>query len=312
LSEAELGDSKIGTTKQGIGPCFADKVNRKGLRVSDLEDLPSLITEIEKLLSGHRKRFPNSNELAQVDAKTEANRLHELYQKRLKPFVVDTIYFLNNLHAKGSTILLEGANATMLDIDFGTYPYVTSSSTTISGASTGLGLSPDKIQCPIGIVKAYTTRVGGGPFPTELLDKTGEEMRRIGGEFGTTTGRPRRCGWLDLVVLKYTHLINGYKYINLTKIDVLTGFPKLKVAVNYKIDGKLIEGFPGSLNELSRVEVDYIEVDGWTEDISTCRKFEDLPANCAKYIKMVEESVGVPVKWIGVGPARSQMIERNI
>jgi len=292
LSDAELGDSEIGTTKQGIGPCFADKVNRKGLRVSDLEDLPTLITDIEKLLSGHRKRFPQSTELAQVDAKTEANRLHEIYQKRLKPFVVDTIYYLNNLHSKGSSILLEGANATMLDIDFGTYPYVTSSSTTISGASTGLGLSPDKIQCPIGI--------------------DGEEMRRIGGEFGTTTGRPRRCGWLDLVVLQYTHLINGYKYLNLTKIDVLTGFPKLKVAVNYKIDGKVIEGFPGSLKELSNVEVDYIEMDGWTEDISSCRKFEDLPANCAKYIKMVEERVGVLVKWIGVGPARSQMIERDI
>jgi len=246
-----------------------------------------------------------------LNVNEEAERILKMFE-RIKPFVVDTIYYLNDAYRKGSTILLEGANATMLDIDFGTYPYVTSSSTTISGASSGLGLSPDKIKTVVGIVKAYTTRVGGGPFPTELLDTTGEEMRRIGGEFGTTTGRPRRCGWLDLVVLQYTHLINGFNYLNLTKIDVLTGFSKLKVAVSYSLKGQKLEGFPGNLSELSEVEVDYIEMDGWTESLSDCKTFEQLPPNCIKYIKMVEDRIGVPVKWIGVGPSRDQMIVRDV
>jgi len=207
--------------------------------------------------------------------------------------------------------LLEGANAAMLDIDFGTYPYVTSSSTTVAGCFGGIGLSPEKLGCTIGIVKAYTTRVGGGPFPTELKDKDGERMREIGHEFGTTTGRPRRCGWLDLVVLKYTHTLNGYNYLNLTKIDVLSGFDKLKIGVEYYYQGNKLPSMPGNLEILENVTVEYVEVDGWKEDISKVTKFEDLPKNCKNYIFFVEEKLQIPIKWIGVGPGRFDMIERS-
>jgi len=223
--------------------------------------------------------------------------------------VVDTTYYINEAFHSGKSILLEGANAAMLDIDFGTYPFVTSSNTTISGVFSGLGLSPEKLKCTVGVVKAYTTRVGGGPFPTELENEIGEHIRKVGVEFGTTTGRPRRCGWLDLVVLKFTHMLNGYSFLNITKIDCLTGLKKLKIGVSYSIDGKKIPSMPGNVDDLEKVQVEYIEVDGWDEDITNVTKFEDLPPNCRKYIQLIEEHVRVPVKWIGLGPKRSQMIE---
>jgi len=207
--------------------------------------------------------------------------------------------------------LVEGANAAMLDIDFGTYPFVTSSSTTIGGCSTGLGIPPSKVNCSVGIVKAYTTRVGAGPFPTELLDETGEQLRKIGHEFGTTTGRPRRCGWLDLVVVQYGHMLNDYTYLNLTKLDVLSGLKDILVAVAYKLNGKSLESFPSDLDELAAVEVEYKSLPGWTEDISSCRTFESLPVAAQNYVRFIDEHLGVKCRWIGVGAGREDMIDRG-
>jgi len=206
---------------------------------------------------------------------------------------------------------LEGANGALLDIDFGSYPYVTSSNTTIGAAITGLGLSPFKLNSVVGIIKAYTTRVGEGPFPTELVNDLGELIRKNGGEFGTTTGRPRRCGWLDLVVVNYTKLLNGYTSFNLTKMDILTGIHELKIAVGYRYNGEKLPSMPASLEVLSKVEVEYITVPGWTEDIAHARKFEELPAAAQSYVKKIEELTGVFVEWVGVGAAREAMIHRH-
>jgi len=287
-SEEELGDAKIGTTKQGIGPCFSDKVNRRGIRIGDLGN-PNLRDQLKLILSSHQKRFASCKQLQEYDLEKEAQKCEE-YAKKLAPYVIDTVPYLNEAFQEGKKILLEGANATMLDLDFGTYPYVTSSSTTVAGALGGTGLSSWKIGSIIGIVKAYSTRVGGGPFPTELHDSVGEKIRALGHEFGTTTGRPRRCGWLDLVVVKYTHMINGYSSLNLTKIDILSGLSKLKVAIAYHHQGKKLPSMPGSLEVLKNVEVEYMEVDGWSEDISKVKNFDDLPVNCRNYIKTYRRS----------------------
>ncbi|KAK9759652.1 Adenylosuccinate synthase [Basidiobolus ranarum] len=197
----------------------------------------------------------------------------------------------------------------MLDIDFGTYPYVTSSNTGVAGVCTGLGIPPTRIGKVIGVVKAYTTRVGGGPFPTELHDADGERLQTIGAEVGVTTGRKRRCGWLDLVVLKYSHLINGYSSINITKLDVLDTFPKIQVATAYKLNGKVLESFPADLKVLGEVEVQYESLPGWESDISKCRKFEELPVDAQKYVKFIENFLGTKVEWIGVGASRDAMIQ---
>jgi adenylosuccinate synthase len=215
---------------------------------------------------------------------------------RLKPYVVDGISYVHQAAKDNKKILVEGANALMLDIDFGTYPYVTSSNTGIGGVSTGLGIPPSKIDKIIGVVKAYTTRVGGGPFPTEQLNDIGEYLQTVGHEYGVTTGRKRRCGWLDLVVMKYSTMINGYTSLNLTKLDILDGMETIKVGVNYKLDGKSLDSFPADLNVLERIEVEYIEVPGWKEDISNCRKFEELPVNAQQYVQLIEKELGVPGK----------------
>jgi len=210
-------------------------------------------------------------------------------------------------------MLIEGANAAMLDIDFGTYPFVTSSNPTIGGCLTGLGLSSKKIGDVVGVVKAYTTRVGEGPFPTELTDTDGPgtKLRAIGKEFGTTTGRPRRCGWFDAVIVRYTHRLNGYTALNLTKVDVLTGMDTIRVAVAYKSgDKRITASMPASLDVLSKVEVEYEDHPGWKEDISNVKTFEELPVNCQKYIKRLEELLSVPIRWIGVGPARTATVEK--
>jgi len=198
----------------------------------------------------------------------------------------------------------------MLDIDFGTYPYVTSSSPTIGGACTGLGISPQKIGDVVGVVKAYTTRVGEGPFPTELLDTDGPgtKMRDVGREYGTTTGRPRRCGWFDAVILQYTTILNGYTALNLTKLDVLSGLPEVKIAVAYTVQSKRLTCLPASLHLLSKVVVEYETFPGWPESISNCALFSDLPVNCQAYVKRIQELIGVPIKWIGTGPGRTEMI----
>jgi len=278
--------------------------------MSDLQS-PNLKASVRKIFEAHKKRFPNATELDNLDELVEKETEKLLkFKSIIEPHIVDTVPYLDELYRQHKSFLLEGANATMLDIDFGTYPYVTSSSTSVSGVFSGLGLSPNKLNCVVGIVKAYTTRVGGGPFPTELEDETGQKLRSVGVEFGTTTGRPRRCGWLDLVIVKFTHIINGYNLINLTKLDVLSGHPTLKIATKYSYQGKELPSMPASLDVLANVEVTYQEFEGWNEDISKVQNFEDLPINCQKYVNFIETFLGVPIKWIGVGAGREDLIDR--
>ncbi|KAF9898689.1 phosphoribosylaminoimidazole carboxylase ade2, partial [Lobosporangium transversale] len=230
------------------------------------------------------------------------------YAEKLKPYVIDSVYYLNKAIKDKKKVLVEGANALMLDLDWGTYPYVTSSNTTIGGVCTGLGIPPQTISKTIGVVKAYTTRVGGGPFPTEQLNEIGEYLQSVGFEVGVTTGRKRRCGWLDMVVVNYSTIINGYTSLSISKLDVLDQLDEIKIGVAYKVDGKLLEGFPANLSLLENVEVIYETFPGWKTDISKCRQFEDLPANAQKYIRRIEEICGVPVEWIGVGVDRDDMV----
>jgi adenylosuccinate synthase len=247
------------------------------------------------------------------DTKKELDQLHQLRERIIKNgMVVDSIEYMSQAMKAGKRIIAEGANATMLDIDFGTYPYITSSSTTVGGVCTGLGVPPHVIETNIGIMKAYTTRVGGGPFPTELIDDIGAKLQKVGHEYGSTTGRPRRCGWLDLNVVKFSHKINGLTSINMTKLDVLTGIKKIKVAVNYELDGKKLDGrMPASLVDLARCKVQFREFDGWEEDISDVKEFKKLPANAQTYITEVEKELGIPITWVGTGPAREAMFLRE-
>ncbi|CAO3694174.1 unnamed protein product [Umbelopsis ramanniana] len=305
LKEAELGRGSIGTTGKGIGPTYSSKASRSGLRVHHLYNFEEFSSKFRTMVANKQKRYGNF----EYDVEGELERYKALAE-RLRPYVVDGIGYLHKAHKEGKKVLVEGANALMLDIDFGTYPYVTSSNTGIGGVSTGLGIPPTHIDKVIGVVKAYTTRVGGGPFPTEQLNDIGEYLQSVGHEYGVTTGRKRRCGWLDLVVMKYSNMINGYTSLNLTKLDILDQLDTIKIGVDYKLDGKPIESFPADLNVLERIEVEYIEVPGWKQDISQCRKYEDLPVNAQKYVELIEKELGVPVEWIGVGVSRDAMIHK--
>jgi adenylosuccinate synthase len=304
MSEIELGSEKIGTTKKGIGPAYIEKMNRSGIRFSELRNFEDFSKKLRNIVKKAQIRFKFD-----YNVENEIERFLE-YSKIILPWIVDGIEWINEQYHQNKKILIEGANAAMLDIDFGTYPYVTSSSPTIGGCFTGLGISPNKIKDIIGVVKAYTTRVGEGPFPTELNDTKGEILRNIGYEYGTTTNRPRRCGWLDIVVLRYSTLLNGYTALNLTKLDVLSSFDEIKIAVSYKTkEGRIItSSIPASLEILSTIEVEYETLPGWKEDISKCKNFYELPMNAQKYIRRIEELVGVPIKWIGVGPSRESLI----
>ncbi|SCV14233.1 Adenylosuccinate synthetase [Nakaseomyces glabratus] len=317
LRELELaGRSKdgknIGTTGKGIGPTYSTKASRSGLRVHHLvNDNPGAWELFEsryrRLLETRKQRYGDFD----YDAEEELNRFKQ-YKESLKPFVVDSVDFLHKSIANNEKILVEGANALMLDIDFGTYPYVTSSNTGIGGVITGLGIPPQKIQEVYGVVKAYTTRVGEGPFPTEQLNEQGEKLQSIGAEFGVTTGRKRRCGWLDLVLLKYSTLINGYTSLNITKLDVLDTFTEIPVGVSYKYKGETLNSFPEDLLTLGNVEVEYVTLPGWNQDITQIKKYDDLPENAKKYLKFIEDFVNVPVQWVGTGPARDSMLEKQI
>ncbi|CAG8530349.1 2833_t:CDS:10 [Ambispora gerdemannii] len=307
LKEVELGNSSIGTTKKGIGPAYSSKASRSGLRVHHLSNLQTFEQKFRRLVENRRKRYGNF----EYDVEAEIGR-YKQYAIRLKPFIIDSVLYMHkNINAR-QKVLVEGANALMLDLDFGTYPFVTSSNTAIGGVLTGLGIPPSKIEKVIGVVKAYTTRVGSGPFPTELLDATGDHLQHAGAEFGTTTGRKRRCGWLDLVLLKYSTLINGYTSINLTKLDVLTNLPEIKVATAYLLNGEPLESFPADLDELEKITVHYETLSSWNTDISKCRYFKDLPVNAQRYVKMIEEYLNVPVEWIGVGVGRDDMIDLKL
>ena len=307
VTERFLGKAKIGTTGRGIGPAYADKINRIGIRVQDLFDPSILRQKLEAALKDKNQvlvKVFNRNNINVEDVLAE----YLNYAEILRPYVADTALILNKALEAGKTVLLEGSQGTLLDVDHGTYPYVTSSNPTSGGACTGSGIGPTKIDRVIGILKAYTTRVGSGPFPTELFDEDGEALRRIGGEVGVTTGRNRRCGWFDAPIARYATRVNGLTDFFLTKLDVLTGWEKIPVCVAYEIDGKRIEEVPASQSDFHHAKPIYEYLDGWTEDISNCKKFEELPVNAQKYVKYLEQISGAPMSAIGVGPGRDQTI----
>jgi len=307
VSERFLGKAKIGTTGRGIGPAYADKINRIGIRIQDLFDPSILRQKIEGALRDKNQVLIKvfNRKGMEID---EVLKEYLEYAEILRPYVTDTSLLLNQALDKGETVLLEGSQGTLLDVDHGTYPFVTSSNPTAGGASTGSGIGPTRISRVIGIVKAYTTRVGSGPFPTELFDEDGEKLRSIGGEFGTTTGRSRRTGWYDAPIARYAVRINGLTDFFLTKLDVLTGWEKIPVCVAYEIDGKRVEEVPSSQSDFHHAKPIYEYLPGWSEDISKARKLSDLPVNAQKYVKFLEEISGAPMSAIGVGPGRDETI----
>ncbi|XP_046651364.1 adenylosuccinate synthetase-like [Daphnia pulicaria] len=305
LQEQEKGGKSLGTTKKGIGPTYSSKATRNGIRIADLlGDSLMFAEKLRTLVAAYQRMLPDLN--VDIDAELEK---YKGYAEQVRPFVVETISYLNGAVKAGKTVLVEGANAAMLDIDFGTYPYVTSSNCSVGGVCTGLGLPPSLIGDVYGVVKAYTTRVGDGPFPTEQLNEIGELLQTRGGEIGVTTKRKRRCGWLDLAVLRHTHMVNGYTAIALTKLDILDVLPEIKIGVSYSLNGKELNHFPTSTTELAAVEVNYITLPGWETSTEGIRTFDDLPENARKYVEIIEEKLELPVRWIGVGKDRGSMIQ---
>ncbi|TRY96271.1 hypothetical protein DNTS_001503 [Danionella cerebrum] len=296
----------IGTTKKGIGPTYASKASRTGLRICDLmADFQEFAMRVKNLVQQYQSMYPG----LKVDVDGELKKLKD-YAERIRPLVRDGVYFMYDaIHGPPKKILVEGANAALLDIDFGTYPFVTSSNCTVGGVCTGLGIPPANIGEVYGVSKAYTTRVGIGAFPTEQLNPVGELLQTRGHEVGVTTGRKRRCGWLDLVILKYAHMINGFTAIALTKLDILDILDEIKVGVAYKINGKRIPYFPANMEVLHKVDVEYETFPGWKSDTSGARRWNDLPPKAQNYIRFVENHIGVPIKWVGVGKSRECMIQ---
>lgn len=310
LIEADLqadGKRQIGTTKKGIGPTYSTKALRMGIRMEELIDNFELFErEFRHLMDYHKKQFDNPSQLLDVDKELEKYRK---LADQIRPCVRDTRKFLNDSIKSGKKILIEGANGSMLDIDHGTYPYVTSSNCTIGGVCTGLGLPTTAIGYIYGVAKAYCTRVGDGPFPTELHDETGLTLQSLGQEVGVTTKRKRRCGWLDCVLLSYTNMLNDYSALALTKLDVLSNLDEIKVGKAYTLDGKILDSPPTNANKLSKVQVIYDTLKGWKKDISSIRRFDELPIEAQEYVNYIERAVEVPIKWIGVGKERDAIIQ---
>jgi adenylosuccinate synthase len=298
---------KIGTTGRGIGPCYVDKYNRTGIRMADLLDADSLRDKITDNLDLKNLQLSRVFNQKPIPFDEIYNTALE-WGKILEPYIGDVAGILYDQIEAGKSILLEGAQGTLLDIDFGTYPFVTSSNPLSGGATVGLGISPTCISEVTGVLKAYCTRVGGGPFPTEDTGAVGESLRDRGGEYGATTGRPRRCGWLDLVALKYSVRLNGLTVLAVTKLDVLTGLDKIKVCTGYEVGGKVSERFTGRAETLEKVVPQYVELEGWQEDLSHCKSFDELPLAAQKYVSYIEEFSGVRAGLIGVGPGRDQTI----
>ncbi|WP_327007304.1 adenylosuccinate synthase [Dactylosporangium sp. NBC_01737] len=308
--ERYLGSSRIGTTGRGIGPAYGDKVARMGIRVQDLLDPGILRKKLEIVLRERNQvlfKVYNRKEI-DVDATVEE---YLTYAERLRPYITDTRQVLWKGLEEGRTVLLEGAQATMLDMDHGTYPFVTSSNPTAGGACVGAGVPPTAITQVIGVTKAYTTRVGSGPFPTELFDDFGVHLRKIGREYGTTTGRERRTGWYDAVVARYATRLNGITDLVVTKLDVLSGLEKVPICVAYEVDGKRTDEMPMTQTEFHHATPVYEELPGWWEDISKARVFADLPANAQRYIERIEELAGTRVSIVGVGPGRDENVVRH-
>lgn len=307
MEEERRGKQKIGTTHRGIGPAYMDKVARTGIRVGDLMDSDIFAERLKACLASKNEIF---NKIYNV----ESFRFKEIYEEYmeyagiLEKHVTDTSVIIEKALKENKNILFEGAQGTLLDIDHGTYPYVTSSNPIAGGACQGAGIGPTRIDTVIGVTKSYTTRVGEGPFPTELSGELGDLIRKNGHEYGTTTGRPRRCGWFDSVVARFSARVNGLNYFFVSKLDVLSGLKKIKICTGYRYRGKTINHFPSSLKVLSECEPVYEEMPGWPEDISSARTYADLPLNAKAYLKRIGELTGVPVAAVGVGPGREQTI----
>ena len=308
VTERFLGNAKLGTTGRGIGPTYADKINRIGIRIADLFDEELLRQKVEASLDVKNQVLAKvyNRRAISIDAVVE-----ELlsYVERLRPMVADTSLLLNRALDDGKTVLFEGAQATMLDVDHGTYPYVTSSSPVAGGVCTGAGIGPTRIDRVIGVIKAYTTRVGSGPFPTELFDEDGEKLWKVGGEVGVSTGRNRRCGWYDAVIARYSSRVNGLTDLFLTKLDVLSSWERVPVCVAYEVDGVRHDEMPMTQSEFERAKPVYELLPGWWEDISACRTFDSLPANAQAYVRALEDMSSTRIWGVGVGPGREQTLE---
>ncbi|MEV7185800.1 adenylosuccinate synthase [Kitasatospora sp. NPDC101235] len=310
VTERFLGKRRIGTTGRGIGPTYADKINRVGIRVQDLFDESILRQKIEAALHDKNQILVKLYNRRTIPADLVVEE-YLGYAEKIRPFLADTTLVLDEALKANKVVLLEGGQGTLLDVDHGTYPFVTSSNPTAGGACTGAGIGPTKIDRVIGILKAYTTRVGSGPFPTELFDADGEALRRIGGERGVTTGRDRRCGWFDAVIARYATRVNGLTDFFLTKLDVLTGWEQIPVCVAYEIDGKRVEELPYNQSDFHHAKPVYETLPGWNEDISKAKSFAELPKNAQAYVKALEEMSGAPISAIGVGPGRDETIQIN-
>jgi adenylosuccinate synthase len=310
VTERFLGKAKIGTTGRGVGPAYSDKVNRIGIRVQDLFDESILRQKVEAALEQKNYLLVKVYNRRALDPAQVTEHLLS-HAERIKPAVVDVSRVLNDALDANKVVLFEGAQAHHLDVDHGTYPYVTSSNPVAGGACVGAGVGPTRINRVVGIAKAYTTRVGEGPMPTELLDEDGERLRTIGAEFGTTTGRKRRCGWFDAVVVEAATKANAFTDIFLTKLDILTGWETIPVCVAYDVNGVRHDHLPMSQSDFHHAVPIYVELDGWTEDISNCRTFDELPANTQTYVRTLEKLCGTRISGIGVGPSREQSIAIN-
>lgn len=310
LAEEARGDNKIGTTKKGIGPCYMDKTERSGIRICDLMDKDIFAKKLKAQIDDKNKLVKNIYGAEGFDFDAIYNE-YLGYADQIRPFVDDTSVIVYDAIKSGKKVLFEGAQGTLLDLDLGTYPYVTSSHPTSGGFSIGAGVGPNMIKDVVGIVKSYTTRVGEGPFVTELNDETGDKIRTQGREFGTTTGRARRCGWFDAVIVRYAARVNGLTSISLMLLDVLSGFDTIKICTAYKMGDKVLREFPASLEDLAKCEPIYEELEGWSDDLTSMESYEELPENAKKYIAKIEELVGVSVDMVSVGPNRAQTIIRK-
>jgi len=304
--QARADGKKIGSTGRGIGPCYTDKMSRSGVRMADLYDPAVFHEKLE--LNLEQKNGILAGAQGQPLSLGTIQKEYLGYAERLKPHVCDTVELMAGFLRTGKRILFEGAQGSLLDVDFGTYPYVTSSTATACGVSPGLGVPPRHVGHILGVMKAYATRVGGGPFPTELTDRIGEDLRTRGGEFGATTGRPRRCGWFDAVAVRYAAMVNGVDTIALTKLDVLGGEKRIKVCVGYKIGGEVTRRFPANTALLDRVEPAYEEFEGWGEDLSGITRFSDLPKAAQSYVRSIEDVIGLRIEMVSVGKDRAQVI----